>query len=132
MRRIMLTVELALQLRDDVWLSPSMVNLTTSVPPTVPIDDWWSEYPRAPSPPPTEVLLRRPDGTTLTTPCTFGEAHINYGHTGGHWSASPPGYKPPWVVSCALSSIHVEEVPPGTEVWYDAPDGNSPAQAAGF
>jgi hypothetical protein len=116
MPRLMMTVEQAFRIGAELWLNPNMVDLHTTRPLKEPINDWWPEYPRAPRPRPIEVHLVPPDGTTLTTACKLGDAHLNYGYDGSHRSDSPPGFKPPWVVTCALPGVEAHEVPPGTQV----------------
>ncbi len=97
-------------------LVPELVDLTTSRPLKVPIEDRCPDYPRLPSPRPTEVELRLPDGTTRTAACKFWQVHHNYADI---QSDAPPGYKPTLVWSCVLMSLSNADVPPGTEVWYD-------------
>ncbi|HEV2459565.1 MAG TPA: hypothetical protein VGS80_14505 [Ktedonobacterales bacterium] len=99
-------------------LRPFLVDLSPSRPLKQPIDDWWPDFPRVPSPRPTQVELRLPHGTTRTVACRFGHIHVNWGLA--NWrSDKPPGFKPPWVVTCELPSLSREDVPPGTEVWYE-------------
>ncbi len=124
MRRLLLTVEqrFFLQSRNRLVLLPWLVNLTTTQPLKHPIDDWYPDFPRMPSPRPTQVELRLPDGTMRTVACRFADTHVNWGLD--NWkSDQPPGHKPPWVVECGLLSVGAEEVPPGTEVWYDTGPG---------
>jgi hypothetical protein len=120
MRRLLLTVEQTFFLRDRdlLLLHPSLVDLRTSRPPKEPQDEMYPDYPRMPFPRPTEVELRLPDGTVRMVACRFADTHLNYGPF--NWeSDKPPGFKPPWVVECGLLAVSAEEVPPGTEVWYD-------------
>src|SRR5690348_1351679 len=120
MRRLLLTVEqrFFLRSRNLLVLLPNLVDLTTTQPLKQPIDDWWPDFPRMPSPRPTEVELRLPDGAVRTVACRFADTHVNRDYE--HWkSDKPPGYKPSWVVECGLLSVSADEVPPGTEVWYD-------------
>ncbi len=120
MRRLLLTVEQRFLLphRNLLLLLPALVDLRTSQPLKQPIDDWYPDYPRMPFPRPTQVEMRLPDGTVRTVACRFADTHLNYGPF--NWeSDKPPGSKPSWVVECGLLSISAEEVPPGTEVWYD-------------
>jgi hypothetical protein len=119
MRRMLLTVERTYLIpsRNSLALLPWLVNLKTSRPLKEPIDDCYPDYPRVPSPRPTEVELRLPDGTVRTVACQFSDVHVNWGLD--NWkSDKPPGFKPPWVVQCALLAISAEEVPAGTEIWY--------------
>jgi hypothetical protein len=120
MWRLLLTVEdrFFLRSRDLLVLFPTLVDLTTPRPLKRPPDDWFPDFPRMPSPRPTQVELRLPDGTVRTVTCQFADAHINRGPDA--WkSDKPPGYLPPWVVECGVLSVSAEEVPPGTEVWYE-------------
>lgn len=121
MRRLLLTVEARFFVPrlNFLLLLPSLVDLTTTRPLKQPVDDWYPEFPRMPSPRPTEVELRLPDGSVRTVVCRFADTHVNWGPD--NWkSDNLPGHKPPWVVDCGLLSVSAEEVPPGTEVWYDA------------
>lgn len=120
MRRLLLTVEQRFFLRDRnvLLLLPNLVDLTTSWPLEQPIDNWYPDFPRIPSPRPAQVELRLPDDTVRTVACRFADVHVNWGPF--HWkSDKPPGSKPPWVVECGLLSVSAEEVPPGTKVWYE-------------
>jgi hypothetical protein len=120
MRRLLLTVEqrFFLRSRNLLLLLPSLVDLTTTRPLKQPIDDEYPDFPRMPSPRPTWVELRLPDGSVRTVACRFADTHVNWGLD--NWqSDTPPGFKPPWVVECGLLSVSAEEVPPGTEVYYD-------------
>jgi hypothetical protein len=117
---LLLTVEQRFFLphRNLLLLLPNLVDLTTSRPLRQPIDDWYPDYPRLPSPRPTQVELLLPDGTVRTVACRFAQAHLIYGPF--NWkSDKPPGSEPTWVVECGLLAVSAEEVPTGTEVWYD-------------
>ena len=121
MRRLLLTVEetFFLRGRNILLLAPFLVELNTSQPFKQPTDDLWPDIPRMPSPRPTQVELRLPDGTTRVVACRFVDTHFNWGPD--NWrSDTPPGFKPPWVVQCGLPSISREAIPPGTQIWYDA------------
>lgn len=120
MRHLLLTIEerFFLRSRNVLVVVPWLVDLKTSRPLRQSIDDWYPDYPRMPSPRPTQVELHFPDGTMRAVACRFADTHVNWGLD--NWkSDKPPGRKPPWVVECALLSVSAEEVPPGTEVWYD-------------
>jgi hypothetical protein len=120
MRRLLLTVQgsFFLRNRDILVLAPWLVDLTKSVSLKEPIDHLWPEFPRMPALRPTQVELRLPDGAKRVVACRLADTHVNWGD---NWrSDSPPGYKPAWVVECGLVSISSEEVPPGTEAWYES------------
>jgi hypothetical protein len=120
MRRLLLTVEerFFVPRLNLLLLLPSLVDFTTTRPLKQPVDDWYPEFPRMPSTRPTEVELRLPDGTSRVVACRFADTHVNWGMD--NWkSDKPPGHKPYWVVDCGLLSVSAEEVPVGTEVWYD-------------
>src|SRR5581483_5364341 len=110
MRRLLLTVEQSFFLRGRnlLLLLPSLVDLTTSRPFKQSIDDWYPDYPRMPSPRPTQVELRLPDGTVRTVACRFADAHINRS-LDNQMSNKSPGFKPPWVVECGLLAVTAEE-----------------------
>jgi hypothetical protein len=80
MRRLLLTVEntFLYRSRNALVLMPQLVDLNTSRPLKQPIGDWWPDFPRAPSPRPTQVELRLPNGTTRMVACRFGDVHITY------------------------------------------------------
>lgn len=111
--------------RDVLLLIPSLVDLPARTPLNdTPLNEWYPEYPRIPTPRPTEVELRLPDGTTRIAACRFASTHHNYIDP---YITSPPGMKPPWTIDCALPGMHAEDVPPGTEVWYEADDDSRSA-----
>jgi hypothetical protein len=120
MHRLLLTVEqrFFLRSRNLLVLLPHLVDLTIMQPLKDPIDEWFPDFPRMPSPRPTEVELRLPDGSVRTVACQCVNMHVNrdYAH---RKSDKPPGFMPFWVVECGLLAVSAEEVPPGTEVWYD-------------
>ncbi len=121
MWRLLLTVEerFFLRSRRILLLLPSLVELPPPRSRSQPLDDWYPDYPRMPSPRPTQVELRLPDGARRTVTCLFADTHVNWRL--GNWQSDKlPGFKPPWVVECGLLAVSAEEVPPGTEVWYDA------------
>ena len=116
-RHKLLTVEAVFRApgRELLLVSPSLIDL----PPTEQrlMADWWPEYPRVPSPRPSRVEIVRPDGAILRAACHFADTHINWID---HTSAAPPGFKPPWVVKCGLVDVTADEVPPGSQLCYDA------------
>jgi hypothetical protein len=113
--RLLLTTTYA-SLRQSVGLvevSPNLVDLTRS--PEFDAAGWYPHHPRMPAPRPKQVELRFPSGTRSRVACVFAEAHLNYGT-----SNKPTQELPPWVFVCCLVGVTVEEVQPGTEVWYES------------
>jgi hypothetical protein len=98
-----------------VELSPNLVDLTGSS--QYDAAAWYPHHPRMPAPRPKLVELRFPNGTQRRSACVFAEAHLNYGI-----SDKPTRELPPWVIVCCLVDVTVDEVPPGTEVWYESVD----------
>jgi hypothetical protein len=122
MRRLLLTVEHRFFLpgRNLLLLLPWLVDLTTTQPLTQPRDEWYPDFPRMPSPRPTQVELRLADGSVQTVACRFADTHVNWGpDTRQSDQDTPPGHKPPWVVECGLLAVRAEDVPMGTDVWYE-------------
>lgn len=118
MGRLLLTVEetFFLRSRDILVLFPWLIDLTTFYPMKQRAEDLWPDFPRVPSPRPTQVELQLPDSTTRSVACQFADTHVNWTEPR---SDTPPGFKPPWVVTCGLRSISKADVSSGTEVWYD-------------
>jgi hypothetical protein len=113
--RLLLTTTYA-SLRQSVGLvelSPNLVDLTGS--PEFAAAGWYPHHPRMPAPRPKQVELRFPNGTRRRVACVFAEAHLNYGV-----SDKPTKELPPWVIICCLVDVTSEEIPPGTEVWYES------------
>lgn len=120
-RRRLLTVEAVFSApgRGLLLVSPWLIDLLPTEQRLM--ADWWPAYPRVPSPRPTQAEIVRPDGVVLRAACRFADAHINWID---HTSATPPGFKPPWVVECGLAGVTADDVPPGSQLWYDADDSN--------
>lgn len=118
-RRRLLTVEAVFRApgRELLLVTPWLIDLSPTEQRLM--ADWWPEYPRVPSPRPTRVEIVRPDGAILRATCRFADAHINWID---HSSDAPPGFKPPWVVECGLVGVTADDVPPGSQLWYDADD----------
>jgi hypothetical protein len=116
MHCLLLTVEQTFLVAGRLIIFPQLVAPGTTQPAKELIDDW-PDYPRTPTLLPSQVELRLPDGSTRVVPCRWWNVHINYINPR---SDKPPGFKPPWVFECELQSVGQEEVPPGTQVWYES------------
>lgn len=116
-RRKLLTVEAVFRApwRELLLVTPWLIELSPTERRLM--TDWWPEYPRVPSPRPTRVEIVRPDGAILRATCRFANAHINWID---HSSDASPGFKPPWVVKCGLVGVTADDVPPDSQLWYDA------------
>lgn len=123
MRRLLLTVEDTFpdRGRGILMLAPWLVDVAPAQSRRQPMADLWPDFPRVPSPRPTQVELRLPDGTTRMVACRFADSHVNWEPF--NWESDmPPGPKPPWVVACGLLRVSRADVPAGTQVWYDTDD----------
>ncbi len=97
MRRLLLTVEQAFDL----------AHIGATLAPSLPADALTPPYP-------TEVILKRPDGTEFTTRARFASAHFNRPYAQRTLDNI-------WRIVCALPDFSAADIPPGTEVWIELP-----------
>lgn len=118
MRRLLLTVEERFFAPNQglLLIKPWLIDLAATDSSLHAANDWWPSFPRAPSPRPDQVEALRPDGSTLRMACRFADAHLNWID---HRSDEPPGFKPPWVVQCGLLGVSLDDIPPGSQLWYE-------------
>lgn len=118
MRRLLLTVEerFLLHSRGLLLVRPWLIDLAATDAPRLAVDDWWPSFPRAPLPRPDQIEALRPDGSIMRVACRFADAHLNWID---HRSDEPPGFKPPWVVQCGLVDVSEDDIPSGSQLWYE-------------
>jgi hypothetical protein len=97
MRRLLLVVEAAFQIKHRGLV----------LTPTFPLDG-------EPKPPPTHVTLMRPDGSSRDAQVRWGTSHFNVAPD------ARPDITQVWRRECVLTDADASDVPPGTEVWYEA------------
>lgn len=121
MRRLLLIVEARFLApsRGLLLVTPWLIAPTATDSLRTAVDVKRRSFPRAPMPRPTQLEARRPDGSTLRVACRFADTHLNYRD---HHSDEPPGWKPSWVVTCGLVGAREDDVPPGTQLWYETED----------
>jgi hypothetical protein len=93
MRRLLLTVEGAFDIP----------GIGAVLAPTLLMDAIEAPYP-------TEVILKRPDGSEAMTRSRFGSVHFNRPYR-------QRALENTWGVTCALPDLRAADIPPGTEVW---------------
>jgi len=118
MRHYLLTVEQTRLLRPSELevVMPYLVRAPIAVDGFPSPPDVYPALPKLPLTLPAEMELRLPDGAMRLMACRFVQQHVQWVDY-----FFPDGtIKPPFIEVCVLVGVTPEEVPPGTQLWYEA------------